>query len=42
MNTTAILWTIVTGDFLGYATTGVEEDHPVIDWALALHALLFG
>ena len=42
MNSLTILQTIVTGDFLGYAATGVEEDHPVIVWALALHTLLFG
>ena len=42
MNSLAILQTIVTGDFLGYAATGVEEDHPVIAWALALHQTFFG
>lgn len=42
MNTLAILHTVITGDFLGYALTGAEEDSPVIDWALAVHSLLFG
>lgn len=37
----ALIHTVLTGDFLGYAVTGVEEDHPVVLAALALHQLFF-
>lgn len=33
---------ILSGDFLGYAATGIEEDSPLVTLALALHTLLFG
>lgn len=36
-----MLHTILTGDFLGYAATGFEEDSPAVILALALHAWLF-
>lgn len=32
----ALLHVFTTGDYLGYALTGLEEDHPVVS---ALHAL---
>lgn len=38
---TALLHTILTGEFLGYAATGFEEDSPIVIAALALHAALF-
>lgn len=37
-----LLSTVVTGDFMGYLATGVEEDSPVVIALLALHTLLFG
>ena len=35
-------YVVMTGDFPGYAATGVEEDNPLVVLALALHTLLFG
>lgn len=40
MNITAILRAVLTGDYLGYAATGVEEDSPIVTAALALHSIL--
>ncbi len=38
-----VAYMIVTGDFPGFNATGVfEEDSPIVDAALTLHALLFG
>ena len=36
------LWhTLVTGDFPGYAFTGVEEDHLFVETVLMMHGLFF-
>lgn len=40
-NLDALLSIIQTGEFLGYAATGIEEDHPLVIIALAIHQLLF-
>ena len=37
----AIVGMILTGDFPGYSVLGIEEDHPLVIAALALHTLLF-
>lgn len=37
----ALIHILVTGDYLGYAATGFEEDSPMVTTLLALHALLF-
>lgn len=39
VNINALLSIIHTGDFLGYAVTGIEEDHPLVGLMLALHTL---
>ena len=36
-----LLGIIVSGDFPGFAATGLEEDNPVVIFLLALHTLLF-
>lgn len=41
INLSAIVHTVLTGDFIGFNATGVEEDHPLVILALALHQLLF-
>ena len=41
MNLLAILSVITTGDYPGYAITGVEEDSLIITWAVHLHSLFF-
>ena len=38
---TSLMHTVLTGDFLGYAATGIEEDHLLVILALAIHASLF-
>ena len=38
---TALIHILITGDYLGYAATGFEEDSPIVISLLALHALLF-
>lgn len=35
-----LMSTIFTGDFLGYAATGVQEDSPIVDLLLTLHSLM--
>lgn len=35
----ALLHLLLTGDFLGFAATGFEEDSPVVVALLALHSL---
>lgn len=37
---TALIHILITGDYLGYAATGFEEDSPIVISLLALHALL--
>lgn len=37
-----LLSTVVTGDFMGFGATGVEEDSPVVIALLALHTFIFG
>lgn len=41
MNLLAILSVITTGDYPGYAVTGVEEDSIIIILAVQLHSLFF-
>ena len=41
MNLLAILGVITTGDYPGYASTGVEEDSIIIQAMLSLHGLFF-
>lgn len=36
-----IAYTLLTGDYPGYAITGVEEDSIIITAMLSLHGLLF-
>lgn len=36
-----IAYTLLTGDFPGYAATGVEEDSLIIILAVHLHSLFF-
>lgn len=36
-----IIYTLLTGDFPGYATTGVEEDSITIQIVLNMHGLFF-
>lgn len=36
----ALAYILTTGDFPGYATTGLEEDHPLVVALLAAHELL--
>lgn len=36
-----IIYTLLTGDFPGYATTGVEEDSIIIQTVLNMHGLFF-
>ena len=36
-----IIHTLLTGDYPGYATTGVEEDSIIITLALLWHGLIF-
>lgn len=38
---TGILYTLLTGDFPGYAIAGVEEDSTIIQTVLLMHGLLF-
>lgn len=39
--TLGIIQTLLTGDFPGYATTGIEEDSIIIQTVLILHGLFF-
>lgn len=41
MNLLAVLGVAFTGDFPGYAITGVEEDSLIITAVLSLHGLFF-
>lgn len=36
-----IIYTLATGDFPGYAATGVEEDSLIIILAVQMHSLFF-
>lgn len=36
-----IIYTLATGDFPGYAISGVEEDSIIITLAVQLHSLFF-
>ena len=36
-----IICTLLTGDYPGYASTGVEEDSIIIQAMLSLHGLFF-
>ena len=38
---TSLMHTVLTGDFLGYAATGIQEDHPLVTLALVVHTVLF-
>ena len=42
LNVNSWVHIILTGDFLGFNATGVEEDSPIVALALTLHTLLFG
>ncbi len=36
-----VIYTLLTGDYPGYASTGVEEDSIIIQAMLSLHGLFF-
>ena len=36
-----IIYTLLTGDYPGYALTGIEEDSIIITAMLSLHGLFF-
>jgi len=41
VNLLAVLSVVATGDYPGYAVTGIEEDALIIQAMLSLHGLFF-
>ncbi|AOZ63595.1 hypothetical protein SEA_WEASELS2_291 [Rhodococcus phage Weasels2] len=37
----ALAHILLTGDYLGFTATGVEEDSPIVSMLLMLHSLYF-